>query len=640
MKGRIVLVFLFVLCLWGLLLARGAFLQVIPNAKLEKLKKKQFHSKVTLPGRRGAIFDRNGNELAISVTAYSLYADPKIIKNKRKIAKKISKLLKLPYRKVLKRIKKNRRFVWLRRRLDRETRDEIRTWKERGLGFIEEEKRVYPNGSLLAATLGFTSSDGRGIEGLERHYDKHLKGEDQIIMVRRDARGRPIMMDLQMFNQNRDGKDLYLTIDRDLQFQLEKEIARTIRKHQADKAVGVILDAKTSEVLAMANAPTFNPNRAFKTHARFRRNYAIVDAFEPGSTMKTILMASALKNKTIKPGKKYFCENGKFYVDRRRINEADRKHWFGWLTATEILAHSSNIGTSKIALELGAKPYHETLKTFNFGRKTGIDFPGESKGILNKLPWRNHMLANVSFGHGVATTPLQMAASYAAIANKGVWRTPSFTELVDVEEKRVMSENLASQLVFMLNSVTGTAGTVTNAKIPGFPVAGKTGTAQKVRTDGRGYVKGAYVSSFAGFVPVHDPKYVIYIAVDNPKKSYYGSQVAAPVFSKVASFAVRRAGLTPVLISEKNLMREDPKDAQEQALSKLKRASKAKSQSRLNLVPNLKGLTLREVMQQAQKNGFKIKYSGSGVVTQTNPMKGYPLPTDGKEVEVILKMAK
>ena len=274
---------------------------------------------------------------------------------------------------------------------------------------------------------------------------------------------------------------------------------------------------------------------------------------------------------------------------------------------------------------------------FGFGQRTGVDFPGEALGIVNSLPWRDHLLANVSFGHGVATTPLQMAAAYAAIASGGVWKSPRFTKEKNenYREKRILSQREASQIVLMLNAVTGTAGTVVNAKIPGFPVAGKTGTAQKVKKDGRGYVRGQYISSFAGFVPSHDPKYVIYVAVDNPKKLYYGSQVAAPVFSKIASYAIRREGLTPILISEENLLKPAAnKVKQDRAVLRLKSVKELKRT--VSLVPNLQGLTLREVFRQSKKMKFQIKFSGSGRVAKTLPPKGFPLPKD-KEIEVFLE---
>ena len=660
MRPRILVVFLLLIGMWSLLAIRGAVLQVFPNEKLAKLKARQFQRKVKLSGRRGLITDRNGNELAISITAYSLFADPKLIANPKAVSRKLSKLLNIPYRVVYKKIrKKRRRFQWIKRRLRRETRDKIAAWKNRGLGFIEEAERVYPNGQLMANVIGFVGVDSQGLEGIEKQYQDHLAGQEHEVTVRRDAKGRPLVVDLKMFNEDRNGMTVELTIDRDLQYHLEKELKKSVLKNRAESAVGVILDVETSEVLAMANYPTFDPNEPHKVKPRWRKNRTVTDAFEPGSTMKTILMGAALKAKKITPNKRYFCENGKFRIGRRVIGEADARHSQGWLTTTEILAHSSNIGATKVGFDLGEKTYRRTLGEFGFGVRTGIDFPGEFKGILNPLPWGKHLLANVSFGHGVTSTPLQMALAYAAIANGGVWRSPRLLKSLknqwgeEVEltgrsvtepivERRVLSKADATQLTLMLSTVTGAGGgTVATARVPGFPVAGKTGTAQKVRTNGRGYEKGAYISSFAGFVPAHAPKYVIYIAVDDPKRVYYGSQVAAPVFSKLAGFALRRAGMTPVLISEKNLLstKTEAEVMQKRAVKRLKTHLKGRKNIARSRVPALKGLTLREVLLYTKDERLVLKMHGHGVVSRTSPPAGFPVPRE-KPVEVFLSLSQ
>lgn len=567
MKSRIITLFILLTAMWALLVVRAAFLQVIPNERLEALRRKQFETVVTLQSRRGDVTDRKGHELAISTTSYSLFADPKLIERPERTARLLAKHLHMSYLPIAEKLKQaKKRFVWVQRHLGRAKRDEIAAYKIRGLGFIEESKRTYPNETVLSHVLGFVGGEGSGLEGLEAQYNSRLEANRKRISIQRDARGRPLIVGGQLFTEAPDGADVELTIDRELQYIVEQEIKAAIVTHEADSATAVILDARTSEILAMANAPAFDPNRPADFPAERRRNRAIVDAFEPGSTMKTFVVGAALAKGLVEPNTKFDCEDGAFKIDGRVIHEADAQHKFKSLTVSEILSHSSNIGMTKIALKLGASEVSNVLNSFGFGSRTGVDLPAEAAGILQPLPWRNHLLGNISFGHGVAATPLQIANAYAAVANGGWLRRPYIVRRVrdnetgDIIEagpktiRRVLMPEIAAKLKLMLSAATGEGATGWNARINGFPVAGKTGTAQKVNPNGRGYLPNAYVSSFAGFLPVNDPKFVIYIAIDNPRKGYYGSQVAAPVFAKIAGFAVRQAGLAPVLITEADLL--------------------------------------------------------------------------------------
>jgi cell division protein FtsI (penicillin-binding protein 3) len=648
MKSRILLLFTFVLILWSIVLVRGAFIQIFPNERLENLKRRQFETSIQIRARRGAILDRNGKELAASVPSYSLFADPKLIQDPYTIAFRLAKTLHLRKQEVSRHLRlRNRRFVWLKRQMPEKQMLEIRSWNEPGLGFIEESKRIYPNGSLLAQTLGFVGADGRGLEGLELQFDKELRGGWKNVLLPRDARGRPLLLNGRLLTDVPDGQDLQLTIDAELQFILEQEIKNTLKQHEATRALGLILDPQTFEVLAMASVPTFDLNNALQVSSELKRNRLIADAFEPGSTMKAILMAAALEKKVLKPNTKFNCEGGHFKVGDKWITEADRHHSFGWLTATEILAKSSNVGATKIAFELGAENLFEALMDFGFGQKTGVEFPGESKGIVNPLPWRQHLLANISFGHGMTATPLQIASAYAAIANGGTLKTPVLVKAMIGSDgiavptkpatvgKNVIDSVSDSTLKLMLANATGDQSTGVNARIPGYPVAGKTGTAQKVDAIHGGYIPHTYISSFAGMVPVGDPKFVIYIAVDDPKKGYYGSEVAAPVFSRVAQFAVRRAGVTPVFISDKNvvdgpgLSKAEPKRAplQEKVHEEL-----------LNddLFPRLNGLTLREALLRIKDRSPNVRVKGHGWVVRTIPSAGEEWKA-GRAVTLVLE---
>lgn len=655
MKSRIVVIFIGFCCLWGVLALRSASLQVLPNSRLKTLRERQFRTVVTLPARRGAITDRQGRELALSTTAYSIYADPKIIESRRWVARQLGKELgqnpALIYAKIR---DPQRRFVWIQRKVDPALADKIKAMDIRGLSLVQEWRRVYPNESILAHTLGFLGSEEQPLEGLELQYDERLRGNLKKVMVRRDARGRPLIADGLLFQQNPDGHDLRLTIDSEIQYMLESELQAAVAEFQADSAVGIVLDAQTSAVRAMATVPTFDANKAMKTSADFRRNRAITDAFEPGSTMKTFVVAGALREKKLQPNTKYFCENGSFKVADRIVREADVHHKFGWLTAGEILAVSSNIGAAKIAFQSGEENLRQTLADFGFGARLSVDLPGEARGSLQPLPWRQHLLSNVAFGHGVSVTPLQMANAYAAAVNGGMLNQPYIVESIrDMDSgtvtesaphpiRRVLTPEESAQMRLMLMGVTSAGGTGTSAKVNGFLVGGKTGTAQKAKPKGGGYVNGGYVSSFAGFIPAHDPRFVIYVAVDQPRKAYYGAQVAAPIFSKIASYAVRKEGLAPLLMSDHNMVRKASSGArmpavdQDEDLVLATDLLKTKDPKAVETVPELSKLTLREVLRKVSGKEMQVKMIGRGIVSETVPAAGQPLPAD-REITVILK---
>ncbi len=637
--------FIIVISLWILLVSRAGFLQIFPNERLQSLKNKQFNRTVVLRSKRGGIYDRRGKPLAFSVTSYSLFADPKLIKNPSSVAKKISRYLKISRSKILKKIreKRQRRFIWVKRYLNKKEYNLVKSWKIRGLGFIKEPKRLYPNESLLGQVLGFVGRD-KGLEGLERQYNSILQGDERKVEVLKDARGRSLVEGEYLFNSIRDGEDVHLSIDSEIQYVLQKELGRSVKTYKADSAVGIVLDAQTSEILAMASVPDFNPNHIRKRAGFSRRNRVVTDIFEPGSTMKTFVISGALHEKIVSPESTYYCEDGEMRIGRRVIREADRKHSFKNLTVSQILAKSSNIGTTKIAFDLGSERLQKTLLNFGFGKKTGIIFPGEAKGIVKKLPWHKHLLSNVSFGHGIAVTPLQVANAYGAIANGGVLLKPSLVKLPEGsrphEIRRVLSRENAEKIKMMLTKATENGGTGVNGRVKGFVVSGKTGTAQKVNPKGRGYLRGAYISSFAGFIPAKKPRFVIYVAVDNPKESYYGSQVAAPIFSKVASFAVRNYGLLPTRLNEKNIspekvIKKTRSFLQTRAIQSIRRSLKYRKE-KLSKIPDLKKLTLREVLKILSGSDIKVRVRGRGRVSSMSPKAGNLIPKN-KTVKIFLE---
>jgi len=654
LKSRIILVFAGVMVLWGALILRAAYLQFLPNEKLQSLQNRQFQTVVTLQARRGSIIDRNGRDLAMSATAYSLYADPKILDKRKPLAKALAKELGVTVDTVYSKIKDpNKRFVWIQRLMDEETANKIKSWNIRGLSFVEEWKRVYPNETLLAHTLGFLGIEGQALEGLEKAFDGDLKGNAKKVSVRRDARGRPLIADGLLFTENPDGNEVKLTIDSDIQYNLENELAQAVQANEADSAVGIVLDAETSAVIAMASVPTFDVNKAMKTAPDVRRDKVATDAFEPGSTLKTFVIASALREGLVAPNSKFFCENGTFKVGDKVIHEAETHEKYGTLTVSEILAVSSNIGTTKIAFNMGAETLRQGLLDFGFGSRLGMDLPGEARGSVQVLPWRPHLLSNISFGHGIAVTPLQMANAYAAIANGGVLNTPFIVSSIRDSEtgqvremqqkpiRRVLTPEQASQMRLMLSAVTADGGTGKKARVPGFMVAGKTGTAQKVNPNGRGYLKGGYISSFAGFIPANNPKFVIYVALDHPRRGFYGAQIAAPIFSRVASYVVRKEGLAPVLLTENNILLDKRKaikmdSEKSRGLATVIEGDIVSTSLGLGVVPDVTTMTLREVLRRFNGKDISIKFRGQGVVTGVEPPVGSPLP-ENKEITVILR---
>jgi cell division protein FtsI (penicillin-binding protein 3) len=647
MKTRILILFLGMMLLGSAITLRAAWLQFLPNEKLNTLKNRQFQTIVTLPSRRGPVVDKDGRDLAMSVAAYSLYADPKIILNRKQVAHKLSKELGISFGSIFGKIKdSSRRFSWIQRRISRPQMEKIVAWKIRGLSFVEEWTRVYPNENLMSQVLGFLGSEGQGLEGLELQFEETLKGNKKKVSVKRDAHGRPLVSEGLLFTENPEGHEVQLTIDSELQYQLEAELAKTVHEFEALGAVGVILDAKTSAIRAIASAPTYDANKASSTSAELRRNRNVTDFFEPGSVIKPFVVAKGLKEKLLQPNSKYFCENGRWKIGNRTIRESDSQHNFGSITVSEILAYSSNIGISKIAMQMGAEKVNEGLREFGFGEKTGVDLPGEVKGILHPLPWGDHQLATNSFGQGMAATSLQVATAYAALANGGFLRSPYIVQSIhNVESgetqefkskksQRVLSEGQAEAMRMLLTAVTQKGATGYTARVSGFQVAGKTGTAQKAFANGRGYKPGAYISSFGGMIPAHQPEYVIYVAVDEPKKEFYASLVAAPLFSRIASYAVRKSGLAPTLLGSENYLPKSKINSS--TMTHLKPQNLVSSEilsdsenKEMRVLPDLKDLTLRQVIRKIQGHEINIKTVGAGKVFETSPKAGDEIQDNG-----------
>ena len=548
-KDRLKIVSVLVFLFGTALIVRLAFLQIIQHETLLAKSEKQYQRTVSTYFGRGVIFDRNLNELARNVEVDSVYVTPSEIQDRKSVARVLSTTLKLDRDQVYKKISSSKHFVWIKRKCDPKEVAKLRHAGLSGVGFLSEQKRFYPKRELAASVLGFVGMDNQGLAGIEHAYQSKLKGESIRQVVERDARGRNIQPLEDLYRAAPKSFDLVLTLDEVIQFTTEYALKKQVDRFKADSGMAVVMDPYTGEIYAMANVPNFNPNHYGAFSSRVWKNNIVASSYEPGSIFKPIVAAAALDKGLAGPQDIFFCENGSLKIGRTRIGEAS-DHKFGWMSMRDIIAKSSNIGSIKIAQQVGKKPFYEYIRKFGFGEKTGLSLPGESAGQLkNQSDWTELSLASISFGHEIAVTPLQMVSAMASIANGGNLMAPHITKALTkdgrvVEQfkpelvQRVISEKTSLQMIEILKSVVKN-GTGKKAALEGFDVAGKTGTAQKYNMKTRSYSKTEFVSSFIGFAPADSPRLVILVMVDNPKGLHWGSVVAAPVFREIAKKALR-----------------------------------------------------------------------------------------------------
>ena len=540
--------FLFILYGAGLT-ARLFFLQVVNHDVLVAQSAKQYAATTKIFYGRGSIFDRNQNELALNIEVESVYVTPSEIQDKKQSAKTLAAHLDLEPDKLLKKISSQKNFVWIKRKCDLEEIRELRQLDLPGVGFISEQKRFYPKRELAANVIGFVGMDNQGLSGVEHFHQSTLRGMTVHKVMEKDARGRYIRSISQIGKSKTAGTDIVLTIDEVIQFTAEYHLKKQVEKYKAESGLVVVMDPFTGEIYALANVPQFNPNNYLAYPPRRWKNPAVSSSFEPGSIFKPVVASGAIDAGAARPRDLFFCENGKIRIGKVNIGEASN-HQFGWLSLEDIIAKSSNIGAIKIAQQLGEANLYKYIKAFGFGGKLGVDLPGESAGQLRSLPdWTGISLASISFGHEIAVTPIQMVAALGAIANGGNLIAPRITKALikngKVEQafkpekiRRVISEKASQQMVEVLKR-TVRQGTGIPAAIPGFEAAGKTGTAQKYDTDSGTYSKTDFLSSFIGFAPADAPRLVILVMIDKPQGSYWGGEVAGPVFSEISKDVLR-----------------------------------------------------------------------------------------------------
>ena len=530
--------------------ARVAWLQAVKAQTLDRLATSQHRETLDVPARRGTIFDRLGVQLALGERAITVYANPKQIADPREAALAARRALQLDADKLYPQLAdRSRGFVYVARKADPEKAKALESEGIAGFGFYPEERRAYPQRAIASEVVGYAGTENTGLSGLELRYDKVLAGKDGSKTIVRDPFGREI--DEVESKPVRNGRDIHLTVDNSLQGQVERILRRTRAKWGAKAATAVVLDARTGGILALGVDPGFDANAYAAVSRRGEqrlRNRAVTDTYEPGSTFKVVTIGAVLESGLVSPWTKFRLPSSIQVADRVIHDAVPRGTQT--MTVEEILSQSSNVGVITLAIQLQRQQLSEWIRRFGFGRKTGIDYPGETRGIV--LPpdeWSGSTIGNVPIGQGIAVTPLQMAASYGAIANDGVWLEPHLVERVEggrpivPKRRRIVSERTAKQLTKMLRGVVE-EGSGTPAKVPGYRVAGKTGTAAKPEPTG-GYSTSRYVASFVGFVPASRPRLVVLVTVDEPEGVIWGGTVAAPAFSEIAQFALQYLEVPP-----------------------------------------------------------------------------------------------
>ena len=547
-NSRIRLLLLCILLVFAALLARAGWIATVRASSLSQMAQIQTKATVVLPAGRGTIFDSMGAPLALGEQATTVVADPRQILHPRTEAKTVARVLGLKAAKLYPLLAdKSHGFVYIARKTDPNAAAKLAKLKLAGLTFYGEERRTYPQRSVAAQVLGYAGVDNKGLSGLELELDGSLSGRPGEQVVVRDPFGRPI--NIQPVTPARPGKAVFLTIDHKIQANAEQVLADTVKKWGAKSATAIVLDPKTGAVLAMAEAPSYDANRFPTVAAKFQRNHAVSDFFEPGSVFKVVTIAGALSEHLVTPQTKFTLPYS-IQVADRRIHDAEHRGT-ETMTVAQILQRSSNVGTVTIARTLlGESRLKRWIKQFGFGETTGIDFPGESPGLLPSY-WSGSTIGNVPIGQGISVTAIQLASVYAAIANKGVWVQPHLVDHLQGEKppatrtRRILSPSVDHTLLQMLKGVVSDAGTAAGAEIPGYTVAGKTGTAQKPGRNG--YEAGKYVATFVGMVPANNPRLLVLVTVDEPHGAIFGGIVAAPAFAQIAGFDLQYLAVPPDL---------------------------------------------------------------------------------------------
>jgi len=548
-KIKIYFVLILFVVSFGAILEKIYNIQILQHEKFLNLSNRQYYRTLSLMPERGTIYDRTGRELAVSVEADSVYANPLELEDPFKTANIISRILKIDSSRLIREFNKEKGFIWIKRKVTPDEAEAVESLNIKGIGFLKEGKRFYPKKDLAGSMIGFVGIDNHGLSGVEYFYDGQLMINPDRLVIEKDAFGRSINFADDYEKSIEKGYDLKLTIDEVIQYITEKELAGQVSKYSAKGGTAIVMDPYTGEILAMADQPQFNPNSFSQYKERDWRNRGVTDSFEPGSTFKLLLAAAAIEEKIANQNDIFFCENGEYDIAGTVIHEA-KEHKYRWLTLRDIIVKSSNIGAIKVAQRLGAKTFYDYILKFGIGAKTNINLPGESTGKVRDIKeWSGVSLASISFGQEISVTPIQLITAVSAIANGGILMKPYIIKAVErdgiaVDEfkpevvRRVISEKTSRELSEILEYAVK-YGTGQNAIIKGYDVAGKTGTAQKASPDKKGYSEDKFISSFIGYVPSRNPRIVILVIIDEPEGVAWGGEVAAPAFREIARQSLR-----------------------------------------------------------------------------------------------------
>lgn len=629
---------------WFLLWFRALQVQIVLGPEYKMYADQQHSRTETIEGERGNILDRNGRILARSVYCQSVYANPRIMQDIDDAAKRLAPILKRSVADLTAIFSKDRSYIWLKRKVDDATAAAIEKEAIPGIILSREYERVYPYRHLAGQLLGFVGIDNHGLEGVELACDKTLHGTRVKSRLSRNA-AESLLSGQQLSREEQRGEDVSLTIDVQIQFIAEDVLQKAVQDCKAKWGGVLVADSRSGEILAWAQYPFFNPNNYRESSFDLYRNRLAGDSMEPGSTFKPFLMASALQEKTIEPSTVIFCENGVWRT--KYANIRDDTHAFGNLTATEVISRSSNIGVAKIALQLGVQKFYAYLSQLNFGQRTGIGIH-EAKGILRKpRDWSELDLMSSAFGQSVSVTGIQMLQGYTVLANGGEFRPLRLImdregSSSDVEHsQRIFSKKATRDVLKMMEEVVDGGGTGSRARIPGVRVAGKTGTAQKAAKNNKGY-SNKRLASFGGIVPADNPRYVIYVMIDEPSTTSYGGVVSAPVFQQVAARTLAYSGYLPDVIfdqtqTDKKISSVNPvqrkKDeiylanlAKYRAAQAKKARQQQKAQAAAGIMPDVQGLSLRRAMEACAELGILPSVSGEGsFVVKQDPAPGASL---------------
>jgi len=686
-RSRFLIVKFIFAVLFAVILFRLVKIQVIDAGRYKDLARKQYERSFVLPATRGSIFDRNGNVIVSNTILLSFAADPKIVGDRKyRVAQIFGRVFGKPSAYYLEKMRETdenqniKRFVWLERRVIPEIARRIEAVKLEGIVTVNEPKRLYHYDEIAGALIGFTDIDNKGISGIEFQYDNELKGSNGSVVMQRDGLGRVRPSADYPRREPINGKDIFLTIDIRYQAIVDEELKRGVKANEADGGCAVMIHPKTGEILAMSVYPCINPNKVGSFNISNARNRIVSDVFEPGSLFKVVTAAAAYENNLVKPGSRFNAEHGRMKVSLggNKVRFINDSHEYDYLTFQEAIELSSNIVMAKVGKMLGGQKLYCKARDFGFGMVTGIDLPGEVRGVLKKpidRDWSGTTTHTMSYGYEIGTTPLQIACTYAAIANKGMLMKPFVVSRIEdgkgetiAEQKtqairRVVSQKTLDQLIRAFEGVVE-RGTGKEARIDEIRIAGKTGTSRKY--SGGRYVENNYTASFVGFYPIEDPQVVCLVMMDNPRsQGYYGGLTAGPIFRAITervimtSYKFSRTAIAKNHIAQGSVVvpdvcilqpslarkmlktyglncqifgkgdfviRQTPAPGKKvekyETVSLILNNESVVSSDGMIIIPDVRGMSIRRAMNRLISDEFEVKVQGSGVVTQQFPKAG------------------